>query len=245
MSAEPSGPAVVAFGADEPRADGSWPFGARLHRVFGDRRMLTTVAAALAGAAACAALIAPWFSVMLPLGESDPNSGQQAERLTEFHVGDLGTLAVGFLLCLLILTVATVLAVAGPPASRAVARLTGLTVAGASLAVLVATTANIDNYILRSFFFLFQEEIDVDYRGGLTFAFVAVLLAGLALLLSGRPREVGPESEATTGAAWGWPPQRTTRDKTAAEIAAAAPLDLTVQPARPFTHPDGGDDRGR
>ncbi|WP_144022645.1 hypothetical protein [Asanoa hainanensis] len=245
MSAEPSGPAVVAFGGGDAKADGSWPPLARLLRVSADRRMLTTVTALLAGAAGCAALIAPWFSVMLPLGETDPNSGQQAERLTEFHLGDLGTLAVGFLVCLLLLAVACVLAAAGPPAARSVARLTGLTLAGGALALLVAMTVNIENYILRSFFFLFQEEIDVDNRGGLTFAFLGVLLAALALYLSGGAQRTPPPPEATSDVAWGWQPPRAARDETAAAVAAAAPLDLTVQPARPFALPDSDDDRDR
>ncbi|WP_143049594.1 hypothetical protein [Asanoa ishikariensis] len=242
MSAEPSGPAVVAFGAGEAVPDRSWPFVDRLRRGIVDPRRLilagTMLAAAVAG---FVALIAPWFSAMLALGEPDPNTGVQSDRPTEFHLDDLGTLATVYLVCLLVVAVACVLALAGPPAARSVARLTGLTLAGASLAVLVSLMANIQNSIMRSFFFLFQEDIEIERRGGLTAAFVAVLLAAVALFLSGR----GSAAQATGGPALGWQPPRPVRDETATALAAAAPLDLTVQPARPFALPDSDDDRDR
>ncbi|MDG4822098.1 hypothetical protein O7635_09555 [Asanoa sp. WMMD1127] len=241
MSAEPSGPSVVAFGAGDDPADRSGRPGDRLLRIARDWRVSAGVATLAAGAA-CVSLFASWFGVVLPLGEPDPTTGNQSDRLTLFHLGDLGPLATAYLLCLVALTVTTVLTLFGPPAARRALRLGGLALTGASLAILVALVGTIDNYIRRSFFFLFEVEYDVDSRAGLTVAFLAVLLAGLALFLAGRTPH-HPAGE--TPVAWGWQPPRQPHDETAAEVAAAAPLDLSVQPARPFARPESDDGRGR
>jgi len=245
MSAEPSGPAVVAFGAGDAVADGSWPVVDRLRRVIGDRRLVAVVGMVQAGVAACGALVAPWYSVVLPLGQTDPTTGAQADRVTAFHLTDLGTLGTGYLLGLLVLAVASVLVIAGPPAARSVVRLVGLTVAAGSLAMVVALTVTAGNYIQRTFFFLVEGDFEVDNRSGVTAAFLSVILVGLALLAAGRAPAVDQTARSEIRPEWGWQPPRPVRDETAAEIAAAEPLDLTVQPSRPFVRPDNDDDRTR
>lgn len=108
-----------------------------------------------------------------------------------------------------------------------------------------ALTATAGNYIQRTFFFLVEGDFEVDNRSGLTAAFLAVILVGLALLAAGRAPAVDRTAPSEARPEWGWQPPRPVRDETAAEIAAAEPLDLTVQPSRPFARPDSDDDRTR
>ena len=239
MSAESTDPAVVAFGDGDAVSDGA-AF-ARVRRIAGDWRVLLGLLAA-AGVAGFTSLVAPWFSMMMTVtGEPTPE-GALNDRTETFRLIDIGAFGTAYLPALLVLTVLAVLVVFGPATSRPVARLSGLTLAGALVAVLVAFTITFRDSMERNFYGSENEQINLDSGTGLTTAYVSVVLAGVALFLTrpaptGHPPAVMPDHS--------WRPPRPARDETAAEVAAAAPLDLTVQPSRPFARPDSDDDRTR
>ncbi|WP_147315489.1 hypothetical protein [Asanoa ferruginea] len=249
MSEDHSGPAVVAFGAGEPttgrlRAN---PFGAWVARVGRDR-LLAAIVAVLAAAAGFISLVTQWYSIAVPAGDVSPEEGGSVGQTLTFTVGDVGTFGTGYVLGVLTLVVACALAFFGPPALRPVLRVGGLGLAGGLVAVLVALSVSFGHSIERNYFGA-NIDLDTTRHAGLTGAYAAVLLAGAALFLIGRHRFVPTPTEAPPVAVapdsvWQAPrPYRS--DETAAEVAAAAPLDLTVQPARPFAHPDGDDGRAR
>ena len=247
MSEDPSGPAVVAFGGGEPATDRlrAGRFGALLRRVGRDR-LVAPILAVLAAVAGFASLTAQWYSMVMPIGDVSPGEGGTVGNTLTFTVSDVGTLGNGYVLGLLALAVASTLALFGPPALRPVLRLGGLTLVGGLVAVLVALGLTFGHSIERNYF---GQDIHLDLSGkaGLTAAFATLVLAGAALFLAGRGPVATVPAEAPPVAApdWAWQAPRPARDEAAAEIAAAAPLDLTVQPARPFAHPDGDDGRAR
>jgi uncharacterized membrane protein (UPF0136 family) len=249
MSEDHSGPAVVAFGDSEPatsrlRAN---RFGDWLAQVGRDR-LLAAILAVLAAAAGFTSLVTQWYSVAMPAGDVSPEQGGSVGQTLTFTVADVGTFGNSYVLGVLTLVVACTLAFFGPPALRALLRLGGLALAGGLLAVLVALSLTFGRSIERNYF-VANIQLDTTRQAGLTTAFATVLLAAAALFLTGRRRFIAMPAEPPPAAAapdsmWQAPrPYRS--DETAAEVAAAAPLDLTVQPARPFAHPDGDDGRAR
>ncbi|MEV0718823.1 hypothetical protein [Asanoa sp. NPDC050611] len=246
MSTEPATPAVVEFGEGDPATDPdvSERFGDRLRRFGADRRVCLTVAV-LAGVAGVASLVAPWYVTLMPFGPPGPN-GEDTEAPLSLYLADGGSLGSGYVFGLLALAIASVLVLLGPPAARRVVRLAGLTLAAGLLPVLVGLSLTFGKSGYVNFVGA-QFNMELDSGSGLTSAYLAVVLAGLALYLSGlRPASVGQAAPPAAAAPDRvWQPSRATRDETAAEVAAAAPLDLTVSPARPFTRPqdDGGPDR--
>ncbi|MEV4621783.1 hypothetical protein AB0J74_24125 [Asanoa sp. NPDC049573] len=246
MSADQSGPAVVAFGDGEPVPDRpmSGRFGNRLRRLAADRRVAPVVAA-LAGVAGFGSLVAPWYSIVMPMGDVGADGSSVGTPMT-FMIMDVGSLGTAYLFGLLVLAVGSTLALLGPPAARPAIRLGGLTLIGGLVAVLVALTMTIGHSMERNFF---GQDVDLDVDGspGLTAAFATLVLAALTFYLVGQGPvgPVRPDSPAPAAPDWAWQAPRPGRDETAAEIAAAAPLDLTVEPARPFLHPESDDGRPR
>jgi hypothetical protein len=248
MSEDHSGPAVVASGDGEPTTSRPHAnrFGDWLVRVARDR-LLPVILAVLAAAAGFTSLVTQWYSIVMPLTDVSPDVGGTEQTLT-FTVGDLGTLGNGYVLGVLTLVVASTLAFFGPPALRPVLRLGGLALAGGLVGVLVALSLTFGHAIERNYFDP-NIHLDTTRHAGLVAAFATVVLAGAALFLTGRRQftaapAAAPPAAATPDSAWQAPrPYRS--GETAAEVAAAAPLDLTVQPARPFAHPDGDDGRAR
>jgi hypothetical protein len=239
MSAQSTEPAVVAFGDGDAVSDGSAL--ARVRRIAGDWRISLGLLA-VAGAAGFTSLIAPWFSMITATGEPSID-GQPTDRAETFRLIDIGAFGTAYLPALLVLAVLAVLVVFGPATVRPVARLSGLTLAGALVAVLVAFSITFRDSMERNFSYGSEDpQINLDSEGGLTAAYLSVVLAGLTLFLA-RPALVGHSP--TLVPEHSWRPPRPAHDETAAEIAAAAPLDLTVQPSRPFARPDGDDDRTR
>jgi hypothetical protein len=240
MSTEPTSPAVVEFGeGDAPRGrEIPGRLGGRLRRVGGDRRLCLAVAV-LAGIAGVVSLIAAWYETPMPFGPPGPDGAETAVPWP-MHIVDGGSLGSAYVAGLLALAVANVLVLFGPPASRRVVRLVGLTLAAGLVPVLVALSATFGKsgyvHLLRV-----EYGTQLDARSGVIAAYLGVGLAGLALYLAG----LRPASARAAAAAWVWAPARPTHDETAEEVAAAAPLDLTVQPARPFARPDADDGRVR
>ena len=245
-----SGPAVVAFGDDAPTTDprrhavGRWALA-----ITADRRLVPVIAG-LAGVAAFGSLLGRWYTFTLPNADATP-TGDARDVSLHYGANDSGSFGTAYLLGIFALAVATVFVLAGPPAVRRASRLAGLTLAGGVLAMLVSVSVTYDDQAGDRFFYGGEEQFVFTTGSGLTSAYLAVGLVGLALFLAGRSvalarppaAAVATEALAAPEADWAWRPPRPARDETAAEVAAAAPLDLTVQPARPFARPDNDDRR--
>jgi hypothetical protein len=232
--------AVVEFGpAPQPRRRWST---AGLGRDLAADRRLVPVAAALSAVALFASLISEWQVTTVNAELLDEGIGN---RPLPTEVTDLGALGAGYLVGLFPLVAAVVLTMFGPPAGRPYLRLTGLSVAGTLLGLLVAITATLGGQSLavaRIYAIqLGEDRLTAGYGRGVWCAFAGVLLALLALHLAGRhlpaaaaadPGEpAGPEPEAV----WTWrrPPGAANERRDPDQ-----PLELTVAPARPFTPGD-------
>ncbi|WP_203710584.1 hypothetical protein [Asanoa siamensis] len=248
MSADETGPAVVEFGDDDASDGSDRTVVGRLRRLVGDRWHLLA-GAVLAAAAGFVSLVATWYSMTMPVGEPDPTTGQPSDQALPFTVTDLGVLGNAYVLGLLLLAVTVVLTLFGPPPGRRYTRLAGISLAGGLVGVLVALTSSLGKSMERNFFYGSEGTFEVDTTTGLYAAYLAVVLAGSVLVAVGRlsfadlPPAAAPAAH--PGADWAWQRPRQVRDEMADEVAAAAPLDLTVQPSRPFARPNGDDDRTR
>ncbi|SCL45790.1 hypothetical protein GA0070617_0034 [Micromonospora yangpuensis] len=129
-----------------------------------------------------------------------------------------------------------VLALAGTPAVRPNARLAGLALTGALLALLVATAFSLDEPSQRTLFYSPEDGFQVEYGRGLVMAFVGCLLLVAALQLSGQATEAPTDSPG-----WRWPGRRDRPQPDDDEL--PAPADLTVGPAVPFARPEPQPDR--
>ncbi|MEU5942960.1 hypothetical protein ABZ807_28190 [Micromonospora sp. NPDC047548] len=217
------GTSVVEWGAPSTVPAGRWT--RSLGGLARDRR-LPPVLTALGAVAAMASLVGEWLVMTLPNGGPEGNVSVRVPG----GVAEVGSFGVAYLMGLLLLAAAAALALRGGPAVRREARVTGLAVAGALLALLTATAFSLDDSGQRALFYSSQDGFQVVYGRGLVMAFVATALVGAALQLAGRQPADQPEADEDTEpeadefrrpgrAGDDWPP---------------APADLTVAPAVPF-----------
>lgn len=222
-------------------------FGASLAR---DRRVVP-LAAALGGVALFASMVSEWQTTTI---DTTVFSNEDGRQPIPTDLIALGGWAAGYLVGVFALVATTVLVLFGPPAGRRYARLTGLSVGGVLLAMLVALGPSLDDvsrtlgYVIR--YQVERDQITVAAGRGLWCAVVGVLAVMVALYLAGR--HTAPTSSSATTAPdepvageeasfWRRPPRATTDED---DRAPAAPFDLTVGPATPFT-PLTDDDRDK
>ncbi|MCO1596274.1 hypothetical protein M8C17_14020 [Micromonospora sp. RHAY321] len=225
------GPAVIEWGAVEPSPRRR--FGRSLAGLTRDPR-LPLLLAALGAVAGVASLVGEWLVMTVPDAGPDGNSAIEVPA----GLSEVGGFGVGYLVGLLGLVCVLALALRGTAAVRPNARLVGLTLVGALLALLVAAVATLDDPAQRSFLFSAQDGFRAEYGRGLVMAFVACVLLGVALWLaptaSGGPAEDDGADDDTVGRGW-----RRRRDRDPIdEDGRAAPADLTVTPAVPFARPE-------
>ncbi|SCE80885.1 hypothetical protein [Micromonospora saelicesensis] len=227
-------PAVIEWGADEPAPRRR--FALSLADLAQDPR-LPLLLAGLGAVAAIASLVGEWLVMSLPNGGPEGNTTIKVPA----GVSEVGAFGVGYLVGLLALVCTVALTLRGTAAVRPNARLAGLTLTGALLALLVAATASLDNPGQRSFFYSPQDGFQVEYGRGLVMAFVACVLFAAALRLTpAAPPRVfaGPPDNDRPGDAPAPRPWRRRRDPDPIEDGLPAPADLTVTPAAPFARPD-------
>lgn len=249
MTADGPPPEVVEFGAGDRRPTRRARFAGMpsglLRASLADRRTVPVVAG-LAALAALVSVVAEWRVVTFP---ADGPNGQATLRVSE-GVFDVGAVGVIYLVGLLALTCLLALLLAGAPVVRHAARIIGLALGGGVLVLLTAATAALRDMTGTLYSFVSNDRQTVELGRGITFAFVAVILALLAQLLAGRflpaarpvARSTGrdePGDATPSGWAgeWGWRRRRLDRDEAEEELAGATPLDLTVEPASPFARP--------
>ncbi|MBG6101339.1 hypothetical protein IW249_001753 [Micromonospora vinacea] len=227
-------PAVIEWGAVDPAPRRR--FGWSLADFARDPR-LPLLLAGLGAVAAIASLVGEWLVMSLPNGGPEGNATIEVPA----GVSEVGGFGVGYLVGLLALVCAVALALRGTAAVRPNARLAGLTVAGALLALLVAATASFDNPGQRNFFYSPQDGFQVEYGRGLVMAFAACVLFAAALRLAPAAPAgafAGPADDDRPADAPAARPWRRRRDHHPVEDGLPAPADLTVTPAAPFARPD-------
>ncbi|PZF92303.1 hypothetical protein [Micromonospora deserti] len=233
------GTAVVEWGAVEPAPPGR--FGRTLSGLARDRR-LPALLAGLGAVAAVASLLGEWQVMTLPNGGPEGNTTLRVPG----GVSDIGGFGFAYLAGLLALVCAVALALRGTPAVRANARLAGLTLALALLAVLVATVASLDDAGQRTLFYSTDDGFRVDHGRGLVMAFLACALFAAALKLAqngttrGSERDPDGAGRGSAGATDGAEPvaRRRRRGREDAADVPPPPADLTVGPAVPFARPE-------
>ncbi|MEU5907998.1 hypothetical protein [Micromonospora sp. NPDC047527] len=231
----PDGPTVIEWGGDDEPTERR-RFGLSLAGFTQDPR-LPVLLAGLGAVAGVASLVGEWLVMTLP------NSGPVGTSTIDVPAGvsDIGGFGIGYLVGLLGLVCAVVLALRGTAAVRPNARLLGLTLAAALLALLIAATATLNDSGQRTYFYAPQDGFRVEYGRGLVMAFVACVLLGAALRLAStaaagtQPGSAGDDHPDDGAPGRGW---RRRRDRASAqEDGLPAPADLTVTSAAPFTHP--------
>ncbi|MFF0368783.1 hypothetical protein [Micromonospora sp. NPDC005087] len=229
------GPAVVEWGADDPTRRRAL---VRTLASFARDPRLPLLLAGLGAVAGVASLVGEWLVMTMP------NGGPEGNTTIEVPVGvsEVGGLGVGYLVGLLGLVCTVALALRGTATVRPNARLAGLTLAGALLALLAVATGTLDDPSERSLYYSPQDGFGVEYGRGLVMAFIACVLLGLALRLPaaaaiGAPAGPAEDDRAGDGAAGrGW---RRRRDRGPIdEDGPPPPADLTVTSAAPFARPE-------
>ncbi|MCZ7426645.1 hypothetical protein O7607_12955 [Micromonospora sp. WMMA1949] len=216
---------IVEWGDAEPEPSGR---AARSLAALGRDRRLPTVLTGLGAVAAIASLIGEWLTITVP---ADTRGDDAPARLTS-GISEIGGFGTAYLMGLLGLSVAVVLALRGAPAVRQHARLAGLGLAAGVLGLLVATAASLEQLARRILFFVGEQRLEVEHGRGLVSAFLAVALLAAALHLAGRaaggsPVDKEPDDDR--------PDRRRRVDE---DDLPPAPADLTVQPTVPFAGPE-------
>ncbi|MEU3456645.1 hypothetical protein ABZ671_24035 [Micromonospora sp. NPDC006766] len=226
------GMTVVEWGDVEAAPPGR--VGHSLAGLTRDRR-LPPVLAGLGAVAAVASLVGEWVVVTVP------NSGPEGTTTIRMPSGvaEVGGFGIAYLVGLLGLACAVALALRGTGPVRQNARMAGLGLAAAMLAMLTGTVLSLGPSDQRLFFYASEEGFQVDRGRGLVTAFVATVLLAAGLYLSGRGSggRRDPDGEAATvspdhdRAAWG-------RRRSDEDDLPPAPADLTVEPTTPFARPE-------
>ncbi|GAB3950102.1 hypothetical protein GCM10027614_49990 [Micromonospora vulcania] len=191
--------------------------------------------AGLGAVAGVASLVGEWLVMTVPDGGPGPDSSIEVPA----GLSEVGGFGVGYLVGLLGLVCIVALALRGTAAIRPNARLAGLTLTGALLALLIAAATTLDDPAQRSLLYTAQEGFRAEYGRGLVMAFVACLLLGAALRLPAAALDGGPAGPAADddlagGAGRGW----RRRQEPIEEDGRSEPADLTVTSAVPFAHPE-------
>lgn len=231
--------AVVEFGpAHEPERKLTGKVRERvLSRVRLDDRAIPAVAG-LGAVTVFVSLLSDWQ--MTSVNVEDTGLGAQTTQDVSAGLTDLGSWGTGYLMGVFGLVACLALVLFGAPAVRRHARLAGLGVSGALLALLVAVAVELGrNSLVYPVFYIVPQEPAVSYRPGVYLAFLGVAGLGLALYLAGRlPAPSGTVDTGTgdrTESLWRWRRrQASVEPRTEDE---AGPVDLTVSPAAPFVQP--------
>ncbi|MEU8011955.1 hypothetical protein [Micromonospora parva] len=225
--------AVIEWGAVDTTRRGRFAWS--LAGLVQDPR-LPLLLAGLGAVAAIASLLGEWLVMSLPNGGPEGNSTIEVPA----GVSEVGGFGVGYLVGLLGLVCTVVLALRGTATVRPNARLAGLALAGALLALLVAATATLDDPSQRDFFYSPDDGFRAEYGRGLVMAFAACALFAAALRLTpaAPTGALGPPAEDRPADGPAPRPWRRRRDPDPIEDGLPAPADLTVTPAAPFTRPD-------
>jgi hypothetical protein len=241
MSQEPS-PAVVEFGPASGPPDTPEVRRPTLSRLLAGSRLDDRTVPALAGLGAVAvfvSLLSPWQATTINLDEF---GGGQGLRSIDAGLSDLGGWAAAFLVGVFAVAACAALVLFSAPAVRQHARLAGLGVTGALLAMLVALAVELNRNSLIYPVYVPQEP-DSSVRSGMYLALFGVAVLGVAQFLAGRlpaPASAGEDEDGGSATAGLWPWRRT-RKAEAEPDEPLPPADLTVMPARPFVHgPESG-----
>lgn len=210
-----------------------------------DHRVVPVVSG-LGAVAVFASLIEGWQSTTLTAEQiGNPTRGAQT---VSANIDDIGVWGTSYLMGVFAVVTATALVFFGAPAVRRHARVAGLALSGALLALLVATTVELGRAsVLISSFYLDGQKPPIEYGRGIYTAFLGVAASGLALYLAGRfaPAQVhqdsptpGQENAEPSGTAspeiWSWQRQRPAEEIDDGGL--APPADLSVGPTAPFVH---------
>jgi hypothetical protein len=213
-----------------------------------DRRVVP-LAAALGGIALFASLVSEWQTTVI---DTTVFNGEDGRQPIPTDLIDLGGWGAAYLVGVFALVATAVLVLFGPPAGRRYARLIGLSVGGVLLATLAALGPSLNDvsrtlgYVIR--YQVQRDQFEVTDGRGLWCAVIGVLAVMVALWLAGRHTAATPPTAA--GTTEDGPPDEASfwrRPRAAGEDEEdrppAAPIDLTVAPATPFTSRD--DDRDK
>lgn len=228
-------PGTVEWGSDRPARRGRMP---RALAGLGRDRRLVPVLAAVGAVAAAASLVGEWTIVTIPMAQLEGDAPLRVPA----GVSEVGNFGAAYLIGLLSMIGCLALVLAGAPSIRHNARILGVALSGAVLAVLLAATAVLPEASGRLYYLRPNGQLRVEYGRGLVMAYLATAVLGLALLLAGRfvagPTATGPADGADgTGHGWSWhrarPAPALRRDDER-----PAPSDLTVTAAPPFIRPE-------
>ena len=218
----PEQPATVQFGEEGPaRSAPAWLTGVR------DDRRLPPILAGLAALALAVSLLSEWQVTSLDEGLfTDDGTGVVP---LDSGVGDIGGWGAAYLAGVVVQVIAATLLLFGPRPGRGYARPAVLSTGGV-LAVLLVTLAGVlgeRTFAVPMAFILNQEDqVEVVRGRGVWCALAGVLILALAAWLTRVPAVSEPAEES---------PWRRTAEQPAPEEEQAAPIDLTVGPAVPFT----------
>ncbi|MEU8259744.1 hypothetical protein AB0C02_03860 [Micromonospora sp. NPDC048999] len=227
-----AGMTVVEWGDVESAPPGR--VGRSLAGLARDRR-LPPVLAGLGAVAAVASLIGEWAVMTIPNNGPEGNTTLR----TPSGVAEVGGFGVAYLVGLLGLTCAVALALRGTGPARQNARVAGLGLAAAMLAVLTATALSLGASEQRLFIYGPEDGFRVDHGRGLVTAFVATVLLAAGLYLSGRATgaQLDPDGEAATASPDHGRAGRG-RPRSDEDYRPPAPAGLTVEPTMPFARPE-------
>jgi hypothetical protein len=239
MSQEPS-PAVVEFGPASGPPGTPEVRRPPLTRLLAGVRLDDRVVPALAGVGAVAmfiSLVSPWQATTVDIS----NFGTGDMRGVNVGITDLRNWAPAYLLGAFAIAALATLVLFGAPAARQHARLAGLGISGALLAMLVALAVELSRNNLTYPDYA-PQQADMSVRSGLYLAFIGVAAVGVALYLAGRlpaPAAEGSLPAAPEGSPAGSAPSSLWRWRRNAKVGAdpkepPPPADLTVMPTRPF-----------